>query len=264
VSGAIRRVVVGLAWWVMAAAHAQQPAALSFEVASVKRSIPEAGGVTGGCRGVDSVYTPGEEPPPLGRCVISNARLSHLVSIAWAIPGMQLIKSGPEWIAMGAERFDVVGKAESPKVTERQLLTMLQNMIIDRFQMKFHREDVEQRGFALTVDKGGSKLRETTSQDTEIFMGPGGKPQPGQPAHIRMQRYSMADLIRFLSTFGGHGAGVDRTGLTGLYDFTLSWDDDAGPVLAVALREQLGLQMESTKVQNSYFVIDSARRPSEN
>ena len=49
-----------------------------------------------------------------------------------------------------------------------------------------------------------------------------------------------------------------------VYDFTLTWDEDAGPTLDVALREQLGLRMESQKVPVEYFVIDSAQRPSAN
>ena len=67
-----------------------------------------------------------------------------------------------------------------------------------------------------------------------------------------------------MSGFGGRGPGVDKTGLTGLYDFRLNWDEDAGPTIDVALREQLGLRMESQKVPVSYFIIDSAQRPSAN
>jgi uncharacterized protein (TIGR03435 family) len=67
-----------------------------------------------------------------------------------------------------------------------------------------------------------------------------------------------------IDTFGGSGPGIDKTGLQGLYDFTLMWDDDAGPTLDVALREQLGLKLESQKVPVSYFVIDPAKRPSAN
>jgi len=71
-------------------------------------------------------------------------------------------------------------------------------------------------------------------------------------------------LVGFLSTFGGHGPGVDETGLTGVYDFTLMWDEENGPTIQTALREQLGLRMEMKKVAVSYFGIDSAQRPSPN
>ena len=74
----------------------------------------------------------------------------------------------------------------------------------------------------------------------------------------------MRELVSMLSVFGDRGPGVDRSDLAGLYDFTLSWDNEAGPTLETALREQLGLRMIAAKVQTSYFVIDSAKRPSEN
>jgi uncharacterized protein (TIGR03435 family) len=246
-------------------------APLAFEVASVKPSRPGPNGVNGSCHGIDSVYTPGQKAgaPPLGRCVITDARLSHLVSIAWDIGTMQMIQSGPDWIARGMERFDVVAKAEDPgKTTEQQLLTMLQTMIVERFQMKYHRVPTETPGFALTIAKNGPRLNPSRTEDADLSLGgPGaarGKPGPGEPVSIRVRRYSMAMLVKFLSTFGGQGPGIDKTGLDGLYDFTLSWDEDAGPTLATALREQMGLRMEPQKVPISNFVIDSAQRPSAN
>ena len=57
---------------------------------------------------------------------------------------------------------------------------------------------------------------------------------------------------------------IDKTGLTGEYDFTLSWDDMNGPALSTALQEQLGLRLQPQKVPVSLFVIDSAERPTEN
>jgi uncharacterized protein (TIGR03435 family) len=251
------------------ALHGQsRPEPPAFEVASVKPSVPGPNGVHGGCHGIDSVYTPGQAfaAPPLGRCVIADARLSHLVSIAWGIETMDLIKSGPDWIARGDERFNVEAKAEdSAKATEKQLLGMLQGLLIERFQLKFHREPVERSGFALKVAKNGPKLHESTRQDEDFSFGPGqGKPAPGRPAAFIAHRMSMGSLVDLLSTFGGRGPGIDQTGLQGVYDFTLKWDEDAGPTLDVALREQLGLRLESQKVPVSYFVIDSAQRPSAN
>ena len=81
---------------------------------------------------------------------------------------------------------------------------------------------------------------------------------------MNARRMSIGLLVDFLSSFGGRGPGIDQTGLEGVYDFTLMWDEDAGPTLDVALREQLGLRLEAQKVPVSYFVIDSAQRPSAN
>ena len=243
--------------------HAQ-----TFEVASVKPSRESGNGVNGSCHGIDSVFTPGEKgsAPPLGRCVIMDARLSHLVSIAWRIETMSMIESGPDWIQRGSERFDVQAKAEDPsKATEDQLLAMLQSLLIERFQLKFHRRPVETPGFALTIDKNGPRLTQTKSEDAALELAGGqGKPSGDKPVALRARRYSMAMLVRYLSAFGGKGPGVDKTGLDGLYDFSLAWDEEAGPTLPVALREQLGLRMESQKVPVSYFIIDSAQRPSAN
>src|SRR5947199_1362829 len=136
----------------MRAQMIHEPAA--FEVASLKPRTTGVNGVHGGCHGIDSIYTPGQAvaAPPLGRCVIGDARLSHLVSIAWQTQTMDRIKSGPDWIASGDERFNVEAKAEDPtKTTEKQLLVMLQALLVERFHMKFHREPAEVPGFALTV-----------------------------------------------------------------------------------------------------------------
>lgn len=247
-------------------AIAQPAAPLHFEVASIKPAA-ELSGVRGGCHGIDTSYTPGEKDgaPPLGRCVITSARLSHLVDIAWGVGPMSFIESGPEWVAMGAERFDVVAKAENPaKTTEKQLLEMLQNLLVERFQMKYHRKPAEESGFALTIARGGPKLEESKSQDSDLKLASGGKPSPGQPTTVRAHRCSMEMLVSYLSTFGGNGPGIDKTGLTGFYDFTLSWDESTSLSLAAALKSQLGLQMESQKVPVSYFVIDSAKRPAAN
>jgi uncharacterized protein (TIGR03435 family) len=227
------------------------------------RSAPGLRGFHGGCHGIDSVYTPGEqaEVPPLGRCVIADARLSHLASIAWSIGSMRLIRSAPDWIARGDERFNVEAKAENPaKTTQQQLLAMLQALLVERFEMKFHRETVDTAGFVLTIGKSGPKLPSSKSSDTLMSIG---RPIPGEPSVLRARRFSMADLAGFLST-GGYEPVVDHTGLAGVYDFSLSWDDDNGPKMETALQEQLGLRMTAEKVPASYFVIDSAKRPSQN
>jgi uncharacterized protein (TIGR03435 family) len=72
----------------------------------------------------------------------------------------------------------------------------------------------------------------------------------------------MTALTSFLSQLGTPI--LDKTGLTGEYDFTLTWDEETGPALPTAFREQLGLSLESTKIPVSTFVVDSAEKPSAN
>src|SRR5436309_1361672 len=93
------------------------PDPLKFEVASIKVAASGYNGVRGGCRGIDSVYTTEEQArggmPSLGRCTITDARLSHLIGIAYGVT-MQALDTGSDWIQRGDLRFDVQAKAENP------------------------------------------------------------------------------------------------------------------------------------------------------
>ena len=141
------------------------------------------------------------------------------------------------------------------RATQQQLEEMLRTLLIERFQLKFHRENKDLPGFALVVAKSGPKLRETKGEEVAASFGAAIKPIPGQPIAINARKYSMPRLADLLTRFGPRQI-IDATGLTGAYDFEVSWDDTAGPSLFSALQEQLGLR--------SYFVIDSAQRPTEN
>jgi uncharacterized protein (TIGR03435 family) len=177
---------------------------------------------------------------------------------------MGLITGGPDWVKSGDERFNIEAKVEDPtKATQQQLEAMLQALLIDRFKLKFHREQKDVPGFALVIAKNGSKLKETKSEEVVMSIREAVKPIPGQPIAIKARKYSMPRLADLLTRFGPRQI-IDATGLPGAYDFELSWDETAGPSLFSALQEQLGLRLEPRKVPVSYFVIDSARRPTEN
>ena len=68
---------------------------------------------------------------------------------------------------------------------------------------------------------------------------------------------------------------VNRTGLSGKYDFQLDWTPDSGPCPAAgdavglpsiygAIQQQLGLKLEAAKGPVELLVIDHVERPSEN
>ena len=248
------------------------PESLKFEVASIKVAASGNNGVRGGCRGVDSVYGAAEQErggiPAMGRCRITDARLSHLIGIAYGV-NMQALDTVADWIQRGDLRFDVEAKAENPAaVTRQQLLTMLQNLLVERFQIKFHYVTKEEPGFALLVAKNGPKLRPSTSEESKLtFALPNGEEvsKPfGNAMKVNARKYSLSELKDLLQFAGNLGPGVDRTGLTGFYDFTLSWNEEDGPTLASALREQLGLQVKPEKVPVTRFVLDSAQKPTAN
>jgi uncharacterized protein (TIGR03435 family) len=191
-----------------------------------------------------------------------------MIGIAYGV-SMQDLSTGPDWIQRGDLRFDVNAKAEDPaKVTQKELLTMLQNFLVDRFRLKFHYKTGEIDGFSLTVAKGGPKLQKSTSAEPKtLFTSADGestpKPYPGRAISLTARKYSMAMLVNLLTAVGQSGPGVDNTGLQGEYDFTLSWDNEAGPAVSTAVR-QLGLQMKTQKVPVATFVVDAAEKPTSN
>jgi uncharacterized protein (TIGR03435 family) len=261
--------VVCLAVPATAQVSTQKDALPKFEVASVKldTTIPRA---PSGCHGTDSSYTntpawrtSEENPlaPPLGRCVIAGARIGHLISIAWGLP-MRMVEGEPQWTD-GSDRFSVEAKAEEPtKTTVAQLLVMLQTLLIERFQLRFHRENVEQPGFALAVGKNGPKMKPSKSEAVVVNIGNQIKPAPDR-GRLTARKVTIARLGEILSFIRGAPV-VDKTGLDGEYDFTLNWDEDEGPTLQTAVEEQLGLKLEPQKVPVSLFVIDSVQKPSAN
>lgn len=235
------------------------PAPLTFEVASVKSSASHDAGMRGGCRGIDSKRNNGDgADTPLGRCVITDGRLSHLIAMAYGLAGVGFIRNAPDWVISGSERFTIEARAEDPeRATEQQLLQMLQALLENRFKLKYHREQRETSGFALLAAKGGWKL--VSAADPAAAMSVHSQ-RKANPVSFDLRSCPMATLANILSTFGP-GPVVDRTGLDGSYDIKLSWNDTAGPSLVTALKEQLGLRLEPAKVPTSIFVIESAERP---
>jgi uncharacterized protein (TIGR03435 family) len=132
-------------------ASAQQPSRLEFEAASIKPSSPPAGNEKGfvvGCRG-----GPGSNDP--GLLVCENYSHVNLVLRAYDIEPYRL--SAPDW--MLATRFDL--RARIPEgTTKQQFLTMLQNLLADRFKVAVHHETRQISRYELTVGKGGPKFKE--------------------------------------------------------------------------------------------------------
>jgi uncharacterized protein (TIGR03435 family) len=144
---------------------------------------------------------------------------------------------------------------------------MLRSLLEDRFRLKVHREIREQPVYSLGVAKEGPKLK-TSSADEQPGMALGSK---GQTIEMRFSKWTMARLARQISVNEGRKV-LDKTELSGEYDFTLSYVDDRravggqqdGPSLFTALQEQLGLKLESQKGPVEVLVIEHADKPSEN
>jgi uncharacterized protein (TIGR03435 family) len=89
----------------------------------------------------------------------------------------------------------------------------------------------------------------------------------GDNKRLKATDFRMDGLARILSA-GGRLV-VDKTGLTGGYDFELHWamDDDSSsdqPSIYTAVQEQLGLKLESGKIPIQVVIIDRAEKPNQN
>src|SRR5438876_943661 len=136
-----------------ALAFSQAPAAtLSFEVATIKPADPI---------NPATILSSGKLPH-VGMTVegsrvdIGYMSLADLIPAAFKVKPYQI--SGPDW--MNSQRFDILAKMPEG-ATKEQVPEMLQALLIERFQLKVHRETKDQSIYALIVAKGGPKFKES-------------------------------------------------------------------------------------------------------
>jgi uncharacterized protein (TIGR03435 family) len=264
---------VGLTLLALLQVPTQVPLAASrqFEVASVKLNPPDGrSGVAGDCHGADSNLVVGDfiNAIPRGRCVITAARLSHLIGIAYGLP-MTRISGGPEFV-WGVERYDIAATSGNADSTHEQLHEMLRNLMADRFRLKFHVQSKDVNGHAIFVAKNGPKLKSSKNEKRTAVRIAGAAINKfdavdGKNTNLNTviaEGITMAEFVRTLANLPGVGPLVDKTELTGTYDITLSWEP--GESLSRVMQEELGLRLEDAKVPLDYFIIDSAEKPAEN
>jgi uncharacterized protein (TIGR03435 family) len=198
---------------------------------------------------------------------------ADLILHAFGIRDFQL-DGGPSW--MKSERYDINARATGeagPAVADMR--RMEQAMLAERFGLQFHRASREMPVYALVPAKPGSKLKSNES-------GPGGilfrRPTQESPTEVVGTGATVADLVRSISGIPGIDRPVvDRTGLAGKYDFTLTLlygfrVDKTGPTATgpdgesvfTAIEEQLGLKLEQQRLPVEMFVVDRMEKPSAN
>ena len=140
---------------------AQAPAGkLEFEVASIRPSAPtslQTPQVNVGLR-LDG-----------SQARIASFTLKDLLATAYRIKAYQV--SGPDWV--GSDRFDLNAKLPAGTTSE-QIPEMLQVLLADRFQLKFHREKRELPVYALVLGKTPLKLKEVPPSPDDVDDSGGG------------------------------------------------------------------------------------------
>jgi uncharacterized protein (TIGR03435 family) len=259
-----------------------------FEAATVKPSRPD-----------DTVRR--LQPKAGGRIEIENIPLKLLIAAAWSLEQEQDKVIGPKWL--DSTNFDIVAKtADFPMSAPPPfdaIRPMLKALLIERFKLAVHNEDQEVPVWVLTVGKRGAKLKPADPASRSTCKPSIGDSGTGSAA-IPMINYTctnttikqLADAMHLIA--GGYvdHPAVDMTGLTGAYDFTISWtpkqvvagngqgergaqpgqnpaaavDPTGGTTFFDAVDKQLGLHLESgQKRPMPVLVVDHAEQvPTEN
>jgi uncharacterized protein (TIGR03435 family) len=291
VVGFLLTLLTGIAGATQASAQVVHPkdgeAPFSFEVATVK---PNA---SGGHREHvwinDNSYR------------IENLTLRQIIRNAYGVQSDAQLMTGSDPVL--DSRFDLNAKVDDNDFAQMKSLPredrvraidlMLQSLLTERFHLKVHFETKELPVFALVVDKGGPKFEVAAATDGAQAAATAA--MPAKPAHngsmtvnsnsvkadltaYDREMYWLVGTLSRQPEMDGRIV-VDKTGLTGRYDYSLHWapqrltassngaaptDVPDGPSLFTALREQLGLKLESQKADVEILVVDHVEAPSPN
>jgi uncharacterized protein (TIGR03435 family) len=235
----------------------------SFEVATIKPSQPDRPGKAFRVRGTHfSTF---------------NTSLTDLVTFAYGVQQKQIINA-PAW--MTSDKWDIEAQPDVPGApNDRQWKSMLQKLLADRYQLKFHNETKELPAYVLRVGEAGNKMTKSDSDN----------PLPGlfftsiSPVKLNVQNATMIDFVGLMQSAVLDRPVVDETKLAGRWNFALTWtadesqfggmgvkvpppteSADAPPPLFTAIQEQLGLKLGADKAQVPVLVIDKVEKPSAN
>ena len=247
--------------------------------------------------------------------VFKGGTIDMLLHMAFDVPRDRILNE-PDWVR--SSRIDLDAKVapdDAPKLktlTRQQQWAMIIPALEDRCALKFHHENRELDVSTLVVAKGGPKFKEAPAADPDATMpGPKDRPdspdKPGSPGQPPAAPPMMLTMSQSGITVKGRGATidsfvqmlsqqmgvtiVDKTGLTGKYDYELAWMPDemnlmgmplpmphgpppqggseqpeqpTAPSIFAALPEQLGLKLETHKQSVDVIVIDHFEQPSAN
>ena len=266
-----------------AAATLQTPAAqaadVAFEVASIR---PNRSGSTAASSNSGK-----------GRLSVTNQTALALIAQAYGVRRDRLV-GGPAWL--DAERFDIAARAPE-NTPDNQIAPMLRSLLAERFKLSVRTEMRDQPVYALVLanrdGRLGPNLKASTECDAKAMSSGVGSPgllpridQPSTQTPCGMRSISdgrgvfitagarpLSDLARSLDGRADRFV-IDRTGLTGTYNFELRFgrpdvqavagQDGDLPIVFTALQEQLGLKLESDRGPVEFLVIDRVERPTEN
>ena len=239
---------------VPAVAQAPRP---TFEVASVKKLEKPAPFAPVRTRGMVYART--------------NATLASLVQFAYNVQDFELV-GGPDWIRR--DLFEIEGRA-SREMSFEEMRPLVQSLLEDRFKLAVRREQRDMRRAELTLARNDGRLGPALEPcaDPKAPIEPPKIPRGAVGFAMRCQPISSLShpaVLRYLQM-----PVVDKTGLSGLWDYQIFFGDPRNlsaaaepdpnvPPLETALRDQLGLKVEFIRGPVDVLIVESAQQPSEN
>ena len=215
-----------------------------FEVASVKRA--------------EAKTPPGDIPRNMdtspGHFAMRNVPLRYAIEWAYDLKDFEI--AGPEWIKVD-ERYDIVAKAPGP-ATDDEMRPMLQALLVERFQMKVHRETRDLNCYVLGPGKNEPKVKPAAAGETPSIKG--------TPEGAAFTDFPLSRLTFLLSRRLDRPV-LDKTGLKGNFDYTIDISglpgpqtDPSAPSVFSTVPRDLGLKLEARKEPISVLVIDSVSK----
>jgi len=219
-------------------------------------------------------------PDEVNRTLIRQGRrfnttatsIVDLMMFAYGIHFKQ-IANAPRWLE--TDKYDVtLLQAGEGQASDAQLKEIMRKLLSDRLRLTLHRENRDLPVFRIVTLKAGAKLVDSLNAD-----GPAGWGGGGRVGMMTVKSATIADFAGFLQRYFGIDLGIDRpiidrSGLSGRYDFTLRWTPDDRrntgdltgefPDFFTAIQQQLGLKLETVTESVDVLVINQVERPTEN
>ncbi len=236
--------------------------------------------------------------PPAGNRLAATMTLSTYITFAYKLMLTQdqvqsMLARLPKWVS--TDYFEIQARAAG-NPTKDQMRLMMQSLLADRFKLAVHFETRQVPVLALTLVKPGTlgpnlhphadgppcDAPSAPPNFASLARGEGVFPplcdvtmkigSDNNQERLGSRDTSMALLA---SSLASDRPVVDQTGLSGRFDFTLQWvpepsgpqpanADPQGPSFVDAVREQLGLKLQSTEAPIQILVIDHVEKPDPN
>jgi uncharacterized protein (TIGR03435 family) len=260
--------------------HAQAPIVeepgytptLTFDVATIRPAQPPDA----------NFHVSVSSPPHSSRFEATNIPIKALLQIAYGFDAP--VVGAPDWVANTfytiQARSDEAADARLARLTDNEVRLEKRNairvLLAERLGLKTHLETRNTSIYNLVVDKGGVKMQAVPPPPAN-----GEAPPPPRPSDVQAHgsqhglefvgsNASMRAIASALSAMV-EAPVVDKTSLTGTYNYTLQFgrdwserDPESWPSIFTAVQEQLGLKLEAVHESVPNLVVDHITKPTEN